>query len=214
MKRLPTVFVVLGCMCFFCLWLGGVGQHGVFSPLSRAAGPKDVKSGAKKNALPPLVVDKSAPLMLEEPSKEKSEDFLLIDEACFVCHSNYREEPLVRMHAKEEIACMECHGDSIAHRNDEDNVTPPDTMYPSEKIGEACLDCHDTHDAPAKKVVARWRERCPQKTDISKIVCTDCHGKHRLASRTVRWDKRTRKLIVDAGAAPKGKGRNSKPEDK
>jgi len=209
MKRLPAILAVLGCICFFCLWLGTVGQEG---PISHAAEPKEGKSGGKTSKLPPLVVDKSAPLMLEEPSKKKDESFLTINQACFVCHNNYREEYLMRVHAKQEIACMECHGESIAHRNDEDNITPPDIMYPLDKINEACQECHDTHDAPAKKVVARWRERCPQKTDVGKIVCTDCHGKHRLESRTVRWDKRTGKLILSAGATSKAKGRDSKPE--
>ena len=29
--------------------------------------------------------------------------------------------------------------------------------------------------------------------------CTDCHGMHRMAHRTRRWDKITRKLIKDDG---------------
>ena len=26
-------------------------------------------------------------------------------------------------------------------------------------------------------------------------TCTDCHGNHRLATRTIRWDKTTRQLL-------------------
>ena len=210
MKQLRAILVLTGCICFFCL-LSGEGQRGLLSPISHAAEPKEGGSAGK---LAPLVVDKSAPLLLDEPSKKKDESFLTINQACFVCHDNYREESLMRVHAKEEIACMECHGDSVAHRNDEDNITPPDVMYPLDTIDEACQECHDTHDAPASKVVARWQERCPQKTDVSKIVCTDCHGTHRLESRTVRWDKRTGKLIMGTGAASKSKAQHSKPKGK
>jgi predicted CXXCH cytochrome family protein len=144
------------------------------------------------------VVDKSAPLLLDEPkdaASMKGKEFLTINNACFVCHNNYSEEELVIEHAKEKTGCVDCHGQSFAHRDDEDNVTPPDKMYPLKKIDAACQECHDTHDAPARKVLARWQERCPQKTEFATIVCTDCHGHHRLAKRTVRWDKETGALI-------------------
>jgi hypothetical protein len=48
----------------------------------------------------------------------------------------------------------------------------------------------------AREVLARWRERCPEKTEIKSIVCTDCHGYHRLARRTVRWNKKTGELLL------------------
>ena len=50
---------------------------------------------------------------------------------------------------------------------------------------------------PAKKVIAAWQEKCPAKTHVEDLLCTDCHGDHRLKVRTVRWDKHTRKLIAD-----------------
>ena len=74
-------------------------------------------------------------------------------------------------------------------------------MYPPEAIAEKCAECHEEHDAPAVEVIARWQERCPKKTDPSTIVCTDCHGDHRLKIRTVRWNKKTRKLIINKEAA-------------
>ena len=114
--------------------------------------------------------------------------------ACYCCHANYKEEPLAQEHAKANIGCVKCHGESFAHRNDEDNITPPDVMFPPQRIAENCGPCHAGHDVPAVAVVARWQERCP-KTDPERIVCTDCHGHHRLASRQVRWDKTTGKLL-------------------
>ena len=170
-------------------------------PLSAADEAGGAKPPAKAPPLPALKVDKSAPLLLDEPAAKeaKSEAFLRINDACFVCHGNYREEPMAVSHAKEDVSCIDCHGASLAHRNDEDNITPPDKMYPLAKIDAGCLaECHDTHDAPAREVLKRWQERCPQKTDFTQIVCTDCHGDHRLPRRTVRWNKATGELLMRA----------------
>jgi hypothetical protein len=122
---------------------------------------------------------------------------------CFVCHANYEEEPLAVCHAKQGTGCMDCHGPSLAHRNDEGNVTPPDIIYPAARIDAACKKCHEEHNAPAARVIARWQERCPAKTKPAQIVCTDCHGEHRLKLRTVRWDKESRKLLDQPDAAGK-----------
>ncbi len=122
-------------------------------PLSAADEAGGAKPPAKAPPLPALKVDKSAPLLLDEPAAKeaKSEAFLRINDACFVCHGNYREEPMAVSHAKEDVSCIDCHGASLAHRNDEDNITPPDKMYPLARVDAGCLaECHDTHDAPAR----------------------------------------------------------------
>jgi hypothetical protein len=149
--------------------------------------------------LPPLVIDRGAPLLLDEAPAKARQDlrFLTINRACYVCHENYRDEGLAMVHAKESVSCMDCHGPSLKHRDDEDHLTPPDIMFPAAKIDDACAECHDTHDAPAREVLARWKERCPEKTDFATVVCTDCHGEHRLDRRTIRWDKQTGKLLTD-----------------
>lgn len=168
-------------------------------PVSGADDAGSPKPVSKLPPLRPLKVDKSAPLLLDEPTAEegKEQAFLRINEACYVCHGNYREEPMAVSHAKQDVSCMKCHGASLEHRNDEDNITPPDKMYPFVKIDTGCqADCHDTHDAPAREVLKRWQERCPGKTDFSEVVCTDCHGFHRLPRRTVQWDKETGKLLM------------------
>jgi hypothetical protein len=166
-------------------------------PVSHAAEGSVEKPKDSADELPPLVVDKTAPLLLEEPSDKKDKKFLRINQSCFVCHDNYKDEYLMLVHAKEEIGCVDCHGESVAHRNDEDNITPPDLMYPLDEIDDACQECHDTHDAPADMIIARWQARCPEKKDVEKIACTDCHGRHRLKARTVRWDKSTGELLVE-----------------
>lgn len=156
-------------------------------------------------APPPLKVDRSKPLLLEEakvpPAPKKKPPGPVADNSpCFVCHSNYQEESLASVHALENVGCVRCHGVSLTHRNDENNTTPPDKMYPAEAIDLACAECHETHDASARKVLTRWKERCPQKTDFSQVVCTDCHGEHRLKLRTVRWDKKSGRLLTGAGS--------------
>jgi hypothetical protein len=69
-------------------------------------------------------------------------------------------------------------------------------MYTAADIAPACAKCHETHDAPAVEVIARWQERCPAKTDPKELVCMDCHGQHRLKFRTVWWNKKTGELII------------------
>ena len=179
----------------------GMGWRLAPMDLSPAAAKADVAEGLKTNTPasgpPPLVVDKEAPLLLEEPaaksqlSSKKAAD----NSPCFVCHVNYQDEELARGHAQAGTGCVDCHGPSFAHRNDENNTTPPDVIYPAAKIEGACQSCHPQHDVPAGKVIAAWQKRGSRKTDPKSIVCTDCHGHHRLAIRTVRWNKVTRELI-------------------
>ena len=145
-------------------------------------------------APPPLDISKYLDEKLPEAPKEKVK--LKVDNfACYVCHGNYDGEEMVVSHGIEAIGCIDCHGKSYEHRNDEDNITPPDKMYPLERVDKMCAVCHDMHDAPARKVLEKWQERCPEKTDPKEIVCTDCHYQHRLERRMVRWNKKTGELI-------------------
>ena len=176
-------------------WLVVIGSLALAAAIAIAAEKEEKKSGGP----PPLKVDKGAPLLLDEPAKKDSSNLpegpVADNSACHVCHTNYQEESLAVTHANANVGCVKCHGQSLDHRNDEDNVTPPDKIYPAAKIDAACHKCHEDHNVPAAKVVAQWKKRCPAKTDPSQIVCTDCHGDHRLKVRTVQWDKETRKLL-------------------
>jgi hypothetical protein len=195
--RIPLMWIALLCVGVVLYTVGGL-RDGRLCLTARA---QDDDQGERKPSGPrPLVVDKSAPLLLEEPPEQDPSDVPLgpvaDNLACHCCHANYQEEPFALDHAKANVGCVECHGDSYAHRDDEDNVTPPDVMFWPEKIESNCAECHDTHDAPAAKVIARWQERCPAETDPERLLCTDCHGQHRLNVRTVRWNKKTGELIV------------------
>ncbi len=159
--------------------------------------------------------DEDPPVLLEEPQKQptrrskKDETELLLlleepDEAfsaagpmadnsrCHVCHMNYEVEELAVTHAKANIGCEKCHGASDAHCSDEDNITPPEIMFPRAKINGSCMTCH-----PKGRLDIKAHKPVLEALAQNKKVCTDCHGDHRLAHRTRRWDKATGKLIED-----------------
>lgn len=170
-------------------------------PSARAAEPQ------QKKKLPPLVVDVDSPLMLDDAGKKEAVDkevsaSVAENEACYVCHANYRDEELVQWHADGDVGCVDCHGKSFAHRNDENNTTPPDVMFPLNEIDASCEDCHDAHDVPASDIVARLQERVPRMASGEHVVCTQCHGRHRLDHRTVVWDRATRKLLTGSKESP------------
>ena len=188
--------------------------------VSGGCGQSDEAVQEPSSELPALVVDTDAPLLLDEPGE--TEKVLTEAESnnatCYVCHANYADEPLAQWHAKANYACSDCHGESIAHKNDENHQTPPDRMYPAGEIGGACQKCHtsndvqteevirrwlqhtdnkrtiglceichNSHDVPAADVVRKWQERTGQKKEEKPIVCTDCHGRHRMEIRSVRY---------------------------
>lgn len=166
-------------------------------------------SGAKPSGLKPLKVNKNAAPRLADGPKiapAKQGDKPHADNtSCYVCHGNYNGEELVAQHAAGNVGCIDCHGPSVAHRNDEDHRTPPDKMFAAKDIGTMCGKCHETHDAPAAKVVARWQEKCPARTNPKEMLCTDCHGEHRLKFRSYWWDKQTREYIIPKPGEPRTK---------
>jgi hypothetical protein len=216
--RYAFTILVLGTVC------------GLGNVLAQSEAEKSEKPGASDRESPmkekPLLLDDEPLLLLDD------EPLLLLDDGaggapiaesgadnsrCHVCHLNFTMEEIAVTHAKEDIGCGDCHGECDEHIDDESWATggpgtPPGIMYPPEKIDPACRECHDTHDAPAHKILKRWQERCPRKTDPSTIVCTDCHGRHRIKSelRHAWWDKRTGKPIKPhptSNARPAADGR-------
>jgi len=111
---------------------------------------------------------------------------------CHVCHINFENEALTLVHAQAGIGCQRCHGASDAHCSDEDNITPPDTMYPIEKIQPFCMGCHTK-----EKIGVAVHNSVMAETEPAKACCTNCHGDHRLSYRTRQWDKVTGALIKD-----------------
>ncbi|GAB6166810.1 hypothetical protein JCM19992_28100 [Thermostilla marina] len=178
-RQMRTGFYFIASLAILLLWCSTIGIR---------------NDAAEADPLPPLEVSPDAP-RLAIPSEGTGDKPQADNSPCFVCHANFAEEPLAVRHARENVGCVDCHGQSFAHRNDENNTTPPDVMYARNHIDEACGDCHETHDVPARAIVNTYLKRGLRGTPADKLVCTDCHGRHRLAHRTVRWDKTTRKLL-------------------
>jgi hypothetical protein len=117
---------------------------------------------------------------------------------CKACHVDFDEEPLALTHRAAGIGCERCHGESLRHRSDEANVTPPDIMYPKERINPTCMMCHprqtiqqvDSHKAILRANLSALETLLPSGNDAES--CTDCHGReHRLKVHAVEWDKCT-----------------------
>lgn len=138
------------------------------------------------------MTDEKPLLLPDEPDIPVVEGPMADNSRCHVCHINYADESLAVVHARANIGCEQCHGASDAHCNDEDNITPPQIMYPVAKIVGFCMGCHTRETIeiePHKALLAG--------TEAEKKYCTDCHGQHRLGYRTRRWDKQTGELIED-----------------
>jgi hypothetical protein len=163
--------------------------------------PSKEKSSAEEEK-PLLLLDDEAPLLLDDGAAGDPASGGADNSRCKVCHLNMVMEELAVIHAKQEIGCADCHGNCDEHIDDESWAsggpgTPPEIMYPPNQIDESCSECHSSHDASAQKVLMRWQQCCPEKTDASSIVCTDCHGKHRSNPklRKAWWDKKTGRPI-------------------
>jgi len=115
-------------------------------------------------------------------------DPMSVNATCYVCHMTFIREELSKVHFKEKVTCIKCHGLSADHANDEDvGATKPDVMYKRDQVDAMCGECHQEHDAPAVEVIARFVERKlePQ----SPAVCTDCHGEHKIAEAEEQQNK-------------------------
>ncbi|MBW8041624.1 MAG: hypothetical protein FVQ85_16735 [Planctomycetes bacterium] len=142
----------------------------------------------------PLLLEEK-PLLLEDPPlllEDEPAGPVADNSRCHVCHINYEDEVLAVTHARANISCEHCHGASDAHCGDEDNITPPDIMYPAAKIGAFCMHCHTM-----EKIDIAVHKEVLSKIESKEVICTNCHGEHRLGYRTRKWDKTTGKLIED-----------------
>jgi hypothetical protein len=113
---------------------------------------------------------------------------------CFACHMNFEEDGFTLTHARADVGCERCHGPSDAHCNDEDNITPPDIMYPAAKVVPLCTHCH-ARERLDPVMHEPFLDGTAQE-DLPR--CTECHGEeHRIGYRTRRWNKVTGELIQD-----------------
>ncbi len=133
----------------------------------------------------PLLLEDEPSLLLDESGLDQPDGPQADNSRCFVCHINYMQEDIAVIHARANIGCAGCHGESDEHIADESwasggNGTAPGIMYPAVKINPFCMGCHtkDKIDTEQHK---------PLFTNFEKTVCTDCHGSHRLEVRKCKW---------------------------
>lgn len=129
---------------------------------------------------------------------KKTKEVFVANVFCSACHYGFADENLARTHEKAGVGCERCHGESERHRSDEANVTPPEIMYPRDKINPTCMMCHPRHEIrhmPSHKMLLAGAKTAldpASESDDHQTVCTTCHAReHRITVRTIRWNKAT-----------------------
>lgn len=145
--------------------------------------PQAVAQAATDNEVLLLLEDEPLLLLDDEPETDGP---MADNSRCFVCHINYMQEDIAVIHARANIGCAGCHGESDEHIADESwasggNGTAPDTMYPREKINPFCMSCHTKEKIDAEQHKSLFAGTSTEK------YCTDCHGNHRLPERKCKW---------------------------
>lgn len=139
----------------------------------------------------PLLLLDDEPLLLLDEAPAQDGAPMADNQACFVCHGNFVDEEFSVTHAQANVGCADCHGVSYEHTDDEDNVTPPDTMYAKDQVNPLCLECHAREDLDKNAHAPLFAGKAPE----GERYCTDCHGEHRMFLRARRWDKQTGELL-------------------
>jgi len=191
---LLAVFLVTACAAPYSVLIGAAG----------GADERPAKAQDEAGKRPPLKLEDRKPLLLLDDAPLSAPTGQEADNSrCHVCHLNFVDEEIATVHARQKIGCQHCHGECDKHMDDESwasggTGTAPDIMFPVEKIDASCGKCHETHDAPAKAVLQRWQDRCPDLKDMSRVVCTNCHGQHQVVPklRKAWWDKTTGKPLA------------------
>ncbi len=143
----------------------------------------------------PLLLDDEPPLLLEdepllllddEPETGAGKGPMADNSRCFVCHINYTQEKIAVVHARQNMGCAHCHGESDEHIADESwasggNGTAPDKIYTKDQVNPFCLGCHTGDKLPAEPHKGVLRGTSKEK------YCTDCHGEHLLKERKTKW---------------------------
>ena len=140
------------------------------------------------------------PIEQQAKAEQAEHEFFVANSFCAVCHYGFDEEELARDHELVGIGCERCHGESERHRSDEDNVTPPEIMYPKAKINPTCMMCHPrgeiNHVRDHKPLLAGAKTIFDPEAASRNVYCTACHAKHhRINVRTIRWNKATGELL-------------------
>jgi hypothetical protein len=110
---------------------------------------------------------------------------------CYVCHLTLQNDELTAKHLVQGVGCAKCHGASHEHMHDEMLMTKPDVLHGRKEVVSMCSQCHDKpHELKQKEHKAfldKWRghDRPNGRVVTDASVCTDCHGTHILAKRSI-----------------------------
>ena len=103
---------------------------------------------------------------------------------CYVCHEDLQDELISVSHEKKEILCVDCHGASSLHMEDEMLMTKPDYLHGRDEVEPFCKGCHARHEDQDKveEFREKWlgRDRPNGRVVSSASICTDCHGLHNI----------------------------------
>jgi hypothetical protein len=140
----------------------------------------------------------------QSSTTKKTKETFVANAFCGACHYGFAEENLARIHERAGIGCERCHGESERHRSDENNVTPPEIMYPRDKIIPTCMICHPRQEIrrisahEALLAGAKTSLDSASESDARPTVCTDCHAKeHHIKVRVIRWNKATGERMAE-----------------
>lgn len=163
----------------------GIGCEQAESVQNPQAGGKPAVKPAEEIEAPLLLDDEPLLLLDDESQADQSDGSEADNSRCFVCHINYMQEDIAVIHARADIGCAGCHGESDEHIADESwasggNGTAPEIMYPRPKINPFCMGCHNKDEIDTE-------QHKPLFANLEKMVCTDCHGNHRLEIRKCKW---------------------------
>ncbi len=214
MSRIPMKRIVAALIAAMLTY--GIAQ---MLPLGRAAdkpnGPENrgvaTTNGSRVADKDAVVGDKPNPV--KDPKwtvkryvvpKDKEPDWA-DNSYCNVCHANFEEENLVMIHQEVGVGCETCHGISMKHSEDENNVTPPDIMWASFRINRRCMTCHlreDLLQGSKAETHQPFFDRLdhPETSKEDNKYCSSCHAsKHQVPHRTRIWDRETGKLLKQTG---------------
>jgi len=106
---------------------------------------------------------------------------------CLVCHEGLAEELITKVHVEKDVLCVDCHGPSTFHMEDEMLMTEPDIIFGRAEVAAFCRNCHGPHKNPTKVEEFReamyGRDRANGRVVNFHSICTDCHGTHNIAGR-------------------------------
>ena len=141
MKYYLLVFLLIA------ICIATIGCEQAKSVQGPQAGDESVAEVAAEEEAPLLLDDEPLLLLDDEPEFDQSDEPKADNSRCFVCHVNYMQEDIAVVHARADIGCAGCHGESDEHIADESwasggNGTAPEIMYPRPKITPFCMSCH------------------------------------------------------------------------